>query len=98
MDVFFPPGLEELAGAVSLPGRFLTPFPCRLLSACGTRSIDSSFSRQLIGIKTFFQDHQEARTSSAPRKTGFLRSRLGKAKPSLMVAATAPASSLLKKL
>jgi hypothetical protein len=31
---------EEKAGTVLLPGRFLTPFPCRLLSACGTRTKD----------------------------------------------------------
>jgi hypothetical protein len=71
------------------PGKVFNAVPFASFSAPAELAPLKKAHSILNRIMNIFHDTQEAQTSSAPRQAGFLRSRLEKAKPSLMVAATA---------
>jgi hypothetical protein len=75
-------------------GKVFNAVPFAAFSAPAELAQKMKAQNMSYGIFNIFRDYQDAQTSSAPRRAGFLRIRLGKAKPSLMVAATAPVISM----
>jgi hypothetical protein len=70
-------------GMVSLPFRFLTPFPRRFSRRCGTRKYSLSFGTPFVLIIQFISAfYRRAQTVLAAARAAALQNHRGKAKPS----------------